>query len=72
MGALAKVDEPGSFSHTIKISPHDAGSRVESTVQYAPWAPLQTLLNALGGLPGGRSLANEIPEKKQTRTGKVL
>ena len=51
----AKVDEPGSFSHTIRISPHDAGSRVESTVQYAPSAPLQTLLNALGGWPGGRS-----------------
>lgn len=47
---LGKVlDEPGSFTHTIRISPRDAGSRVESTVQYAPSAPLQTLLNALGG-----------------------
>ncbi|CAL1129264.1 unnamed protein product, partial [Cladocopium goreaui] len=43
------VDEPGSFTHTIRITPRDAGSRVESTVQYAPSAPLQTLLNALGG-----------------------
>eukprot|EP00435_Cladocopium_sp_Y103_P005566 s2724_g1.t2 len=43
------ADEPGSFTHTIRISPRDAGSRVESTVQYAPSAPLQTLLNALGG-----------------------
>ena len=51
----AKVDEPGSFTHTIRITPRDAGSRVESTVQYAHSAPLQTLLNALGGWPGGRS-----------------